>query len=115
MPIERIVSGEAMRPPSPTDLAGEVLGDGSLSLAWTRRSRLGWMWPEGSEPPLGESAEKYKVTVQGDAGSLNFEAFQPGLIVPADALAGMTGTLTVDVVQVGDYASSRPATLVMDV
>ena len=100
-----------MRPPDPTELAGERLADGSLSLSWTRRSRLGWTWPSTSEPPLGESAEKYTVTVAGSAGSLIFEASQPELMVPPEALGGMTGALDIAVAQVGDFASSRPALL----
>ncbi len=103
-----------MRPPSPTDLVGQMLADGSLSLSWTRRSRLGWTWPSTSEPPLGESTEKYIVTVAGSAESLTFEALQPQLVVPSGALAGMTGTVTIEVVQVGDFASSRPARLTIE-
>jgi len=79
LPIECEVSGEATRPPSPINLVGEILTDGSLSLAWKRRSRIGWTWPSTSEPPLGESAEKYMVTVSGSAGALSFETLQPEL------------------------------------
>ena len=68
------------------------------------------MWPEGSELPLGESSEKYRVSLQGSAGPMTFEAFEPHIAIPADALAGMTGTVTLSVVQVGDFAESRPAT-----
>jgi hypothetical protein len=69
------------------------------------------MWPEGSEVPLGESAEKYRVTVEGSATTAAFEALEPRMIIPADALAGMAGALTISVVQIGDYAESRPATV----
>ena len=67
------------------------------------------MWPDGSEVPIGESSEKYRVTVEGSATTVTFDAFEPLIVIPADALAGMTGTLTINVVQVGDYAESRPA------
>ena len=109
-PVVRVVTGEAMRPPSPVDLQAAVAGDGGVSATWVRRSRLGWMWPEGSELPLGESAEKYRVSLQGSAGTMTFEALEPQIAIPADALTGMTGTVTVSVVQVGDFAESRPAT-----
>jgi hypothetical protein len=69
------------------------------------------MWPEGSDVPLGESVEKYRVTVEGSATTAAFEAFEPRMIIPADALAGMTGTVIISVVQIGDYAESRPATV----
>ena len=67
------------------------------------------MWPAGSELPLGESSERYRVTVQGSAGTLTFEAFEPQIVIPPEALAGTSGSATVSVVQVGDFAESRPA------
>jgi len=108
-PIEGVVTGEAMRPPSPVDLQAEVQGDGSLSLAWTRRSRLGWAWPS-SDPPLGESAERYRLMVQGAAATLSLTANEPRALISAESLNGMTGSVTVTVVQVGDFAESRPVT-----
>lgn len=77
-------------------------------MQWVRRSRLGWMWPAGSELPLGENAEKYRITVQGSAGTLTFEAFEPRIIIPAAELTGFAGAATVSVVQIGDFAESRP-------
>ena len=111
LPVSRAVTGEAMRPPSPVDLSAVVGTDGSLTVSWVRRSRAGWMWPDGAELPLGESAEKYRVTVQGSAGALTFDSAEPQILIPAEVLAGMTGSLTIEVVQVGDYAESRPATV----
>jgi len=109
-PVERMVTGEAMRPPSPIDVLAEITSDGGLSVSWTRRSRLGWLWPEGSEVPLGESAEKYRVTVEGSATTAAFEVFERRMVIPADELTSMTGTVIISVVQIGDYAESRPAT-----
>ena len=109
-PVSRIVGGEAMKPPSPIDLIGQLEAGGGLALSWTRRSRLGWLWPAGSEMPLGESSERYRVTLNGSAGTLTFETFQPQIIIAAGDLAGMTGPVMVSVVQVGDFAESRPAT-----
>lgn len=80
-------------------------------MAWTRRSRLGWLWPSGAELPLGESAERYRVDVHGSEGTLTFQAIEPLLVIPGDALMGMTGAATVSVVQIGDFADSRPATV----
>jgi hypothetical protein len=92
-------------------MLAEITGDGGLSASWTRRSRLGWMWPEGSEAPLGESTEEYRVTGEGSAGMATFETSEPQIVITADALTGMTGTVTVSVVQIGDYAESRPASV----
>ena len=94
---------------SPVDLQAEVQGDGALSLAWTRRSRLGWAWPS-SDPPLGESAERYRLMVQGAAATLSLTANEPRALISAESLNGMTGSVTVTVVQIGDFAESRPVT-----
>ena len=110
-PVVRVVTGEAMRPPSPSDLAAVIAADGGLSVNWVRRSRLGWMWPAGTEVPLGESAERYRVDVQGSAGSLTFGALEPQITIPVEALTGMTGAVSINVVQIGDFAESRPATI----
>ena len=91
------------------DLQAEVQGDGALSLAWTRRSRLGWNWPS-ADPPLGESAERYRVTVQGSAATLTLAASEPRAVISADSLVGMSGSMTITVVQIGDFAESRPVT-----
>ena len=107
VPVERIVTGEALRPPSPVDLHPERLPDGRLSLSWTRRSRLGWMWPDGAEVPLGESVERYRVSV----GSLTFETSEPRITVPAEAFDDLAGEVTISVFQIGDYAASRPASI----
>ena len=109
-PVSRIVGGEAMKPPSPIDLVGQLEAGGGLALSWIRRSRLGWLWPAESEMPLGESSERYRVTLDGSAGTLTFETFQAQIIIAAEDLAGMTGPVMVSVVQVGDFAESRPAT-----
>ena len=108
-PVGCVVGGEAMRPPSPVDLHSVVSADGAVELSWTRRSRLGWMWPQGTEVPLGESAERYRVTVQGSAATLTFAVTEPHVSISADDLVGMTGTLAIEVVQIGDFAASRAA------
>ena len=69
------------------------------------------MWPDNSDVPLGESAERYRVTLEGSSATAAFEAFEPRIVIAGDALTGMTGTVTIRVVQVGDYAESRPATI----
>lgn len=108
--IERVATGEAMRPLSPIDLVAVIQSDGGLSHSWVRRSRLGWLWPAGTDLPLGESVERYRVVLEGSAGTLTFTPTEPQLVVPAEAVAGMSGTVTIEVVQVGDFAKSRPVT-----
>ena len=70
---------------------------------------LGWNWPS-ADPPLGESAERYRVTVQGSAATLTLAASEPRAVISADSLVGMSGSMTITVVQIGDFAESRPVT-----
>ena len=113
-PVERIATGEAMRPPAPTDVLAERAADGGLLLRWTRRSRLGWLWPDGTELPLGESVEKYRVTLEGSAAALTYETLEPQLSISAEALGAFFGAVSVSVVQIGDFAQSRPISLSVD-
>ena len=46
-------------------------------------------------------------SVEGPGGTLTFTPPEPQLAVPAEALAGMTGTVTINVSQIGDFAESR--------
>ena len=103
-PIERNATGEAMLPPSPIKLAAEIQSDGDLSLSWIRRSRLGWLWPSGTDLPLGESVERYRMVVDGSAGTLTFTPSEPQLAVPPEAPAG-TGPVTINVSRICDFAS----------
>ena len=47
--------------------------------------------------------------MQGSSGTLSFDAFPPEVTVSAQALADMVGTVMISIVQVGDFANSRPA------
>ena len=85
--------------------------DGTLSVAWTRRSRLGWDWP-GDDVPLGEARERYRVTLQGSEATMNFEVAEPHLVISSGGIGGM---VTVTVVQLGDFAESRPASLSLEI
>jgi hypothetical protein len=58
--------------------------------------------------PPGESVERYRVIVEGSGRTLTFTPSEPQFAVPADALAGMTGTVTINVSQIGDFVESRP-------
>jgi hypothetical protein len=112
----RTVAGEALRPPSPVHLRALRLADGDLALSWVRRSRAGWVWLSGSETPLGEESESYRLT-------LTAEGFERSVTVPApsylysaaeQAADGLTGPLSIEVVQLGTSAPSRPASLIVD-
>lgn len=112
--VERVVTGEAMRPPSPIDLMAEKTVDGALMIHWTRRSRLGWLWPDGSEVPLGESVERYRVSIEGPFDTLTYAAMEPRITIPAEDVSALSGIVEVTVVQLGDFAESRPVSVSLD-
>ncbi len=114
VPAIRQIDGEAMRPPSPVHLRAERRANGDLALSWVRRSRSGWAWLSGSDTPLGEETESYRLTLAG-------EGFERGVTVPATAYLytaaeqsadGLAGALSFTVVQLGTSAASRPASAV---
>jgi hypothetical protein len=112
----RTVTGEAMRPPSPVHLRAQRLADGGLALAWVRRSRSGWVWLSGSDTPLGEESESYRLTLAGAGFERSLTVPQPAYLYSAveQAADGLSGPLTVTVVQLGTSAPSRPASLIID-
>ena len=103
------MSGEALRPPSPVRLSATRDGE-SVSLGWTRRSRLGWAWVDGLDAPVGESAERYRVEVSGTSSSMSFEVTETHLEIDPETVAALgAGGVTISIMQVGDYALSRPS------
>jgi hypothetical protein len=109
----RAVTGEALRPPSPVHLRAERLDNGDLALSWVRRSRAGWTWPSGSDTPLGEESEGYRLTLSGAGFERSVTVAAPAYLYGAaeQAADGTAGPLTVKVVQLGTSAPSRPAFL----
>lgn len=112
----RSVTGEAMRPPAPVHLRAERLANGDLALAWVRRSRSGWVWLSGSDTPLGEESESYRLTLAGEGFARSVTIAAPAYLYTAaeQAADGLAGPLSVEVVQLGTSAPSRPASLVTD-
>lgn len=107
-----VVSGEALRPPSPVHLQARLSATGDLVCTWCRRSRLGWAWIDGVDAPLGCSTEQYRIQIAGPSGSLQLEASSPSATISQMELQGVGGgEITVTVTQVGDLAESRPASL----
>jgi hypothetical protein len=105
--------GETVRPPSPVHLEAEATGAG-IMIRWVRRSRTGWAWTSGGDTPLGEESEAYRLTLAGAGFERVAQTVAPAyLYSPAQqAQDGLAGALTVNVVQQGSFAASRPATLV---
>jgi len=111
----RTVTGEALRPPPPVHLRAARLANGDLALSWVRRSRAGWTWLSGSDTPLGEEMEAYRLILAGEGFERSVTITAPAYLYTAaeQAADGLAGPLTLEVVQLGTSAPSRPASLVV--
>ncbi len=108
---EALVTGDAVRPPAPVGLAAARLSGGLIRFSWVRRSRTGWAWLDGSDAPLGEEAERYRLeimpstgsarTVEPTAASIDYD--------PAPDGAGAAASFAISVRQLGSVAASRAA------
>ena len=106
------LSGHALKPPTPVGTDASWQGNGDLLLSWTRRSRQGWSWIDEVDAPLGEARERYRVTINGAASSLEFEVGEPSFSISGSALSDAgSGPATIEIRQIGDWAVSRPARL----
>lgn len=56
-------SGVALKPYSPTRIAGTRDGSNNLTVNWIRRTRLGGDWQDGIDVPLNEAVEAYEVDI----------------------------------------------------
>jgi hypothetical protein len=114
VPAARAFTGENLRPPSPVHLRAERQADGTLLLAWTRRSRSGWLWMSGIDTPLGEEREAYRLTLTGAlGGGRAVETAEPAYSYGAaeQAADGVAFPLVGEVAQLGTAAASREAVL----
>ena len=110
------ITGEALMPPAPVHVRAQADG-GGWQIGWTRRSRAGWRWSSGGDVPLGEESERYAVRVlKGDVVVRSAETIAPGwtydaAMIAVDSGAGHDGALSVEVRQVGTFATGRAATV----
>jgi hypothetical protein len=106
---------EGLRPPSPINLAAERQSGGDFAISWTRRSRQGFAWVDGTDAPLGEAREQYSVTISGSQSTIELSSDQCSLVVPGTTVASVgTGPASIEVRQIGDFAASHPAQLVIN-
>lgn len=113
--VTRTILGEAARPLSPAQLRGEVRGDGSLELTWTRRSRRGFAWIDAVDVPPDPDLSGYRIVITGALATVEFSVTEPELVVSASALAGFgAGSLTITARQAGSIGLSRPATVIFN-
>ena len=107
------IEGRAVQPPSPVHLRAMRAPSGDLHIAWVRRSRSGWGWLSGSDTPLAEEKETYRLSLSGAGVERTVELSSPDYIYTAAQQGedGNTGSLTIRVVQLGTSASSPAARL----
>jgi len=106
------ILGGSLAPPSPVHLRFERGGDGAARISWVRRSRSGWDWIDGTDVPLGEESERYRVTLTKADGAVRVEE----TVVPWITVNANDGAeaVSVSVVQIGSHAVSMPAVLMME-
>lgn len=107
------IDGESLRPPSPVHLKAEWLAGGDLAIGWVRRSRLGWSWISGSDTPLAEEREAYRLAISGAGFERVVSLHEPQFIYTAaqQTQDGAAGPLQILVSQIGTHAASRAASL----
>lgn len=103
----RLVTGEAMRPPSPCHLTLWCEGDG-LRAQWIRRSHEGWEWLDEVGVPDDRFAELYRLTVEGSRGTVTFETSEPSFACDIAQLPAASGeAIKLTIATVGPRAVSH--------
>ena len=112
------LTGANLRPFAPVRVRVAREQDGTLQIAWTRRSRIGFGWIDGSDAPLGEATERYIVTLTSSLG--NAQSFAAGAetlaILPAQQAAVAGGLVTggqISVAQVSAIVGPGPAAILV--
>jgi hypothetical protein len=105
--------GAALRPPAPVHLAARHRSDGRFDISWIRSSRAGWAWLDGTDAPLAEDREAYRLTIAPDVGPSRTQELSVSAFVYDPAEDPVAGEVTLSVVQVGTRAVSAPAALTL--
>ncbi|WP_448658896.1 phage tail baseplate protein [Sphingomonas sp. CJ99] len=100
------IDARSVRPPSPVRMTIQSDPEAMPIVRWTRRSRTGWAWVDAIDAPLGEAVERYRVEVTDGAGLTSVdETMAPALSIDP---AGRPRPWRIAIVQIGDYAASKP-------
>ena len=113
--VSATIAGRSVRPPAPVSFTATETGP-DLLLTWIRRSRIGWVWQDGGDVPLGEEAERYELTIATGARIIRRETLLAPLFLytAADQAAdAVSGEVTIMVAQAGTTALGEPATLAL--
>ncbi|GAA4809300.1 hypothetical protein GCM10023232_00360 [Sphingosinicella ginsenosidimutans] len=114
--VEAAIDGAALRPPAPVHLVAERQANGDILVRWVRRSREGWSWQSGADTPIGEQSEAYRLDISGDGFRRQEILTAPSFLYSAADQAGdgAAGPIVFSVIQIGTYAASRPAEIMVD-
>lgn len=105
----------AIRPLSPVHGAVQHHADGSATLRWIRRSRLGWLWRDRIDTPFGESTLLFRVAVPlASGGESLIETSVSTLTLSIELRARMSRGASVAVRQVGDFDTSQALLIAVD-
>ena len=112
-----LLTGEALRPPTPVHLRAERQANGDIAISWVRRSRRGWSWLSGSDTPLAEEREAYWIEIEGSGFARALEASVPLHVYSAadQAADGATGPVEVRITQLGTHGASRASAMTFEV
>ena len=113
---QETVLGQALVVPSPVHVRAAYVGS-DWQLSWVRRSRSGWRWNDGADAPVAEEQELYRVNLIHN-GAI-FRTAETGVAqwiygaadIAADQSAGVSGSVTVEIRQIGTYGLGRPASI----
>lgn len=109
------IEGASLQPPSPVHLIARETGAGDLEISWVRRSRQGWPWVSGSDTPLGEEAELYRLDIIGAGFARTVETGEPAyLYMAAQRAEDGAGPVEISASQAGTFAASRAVTLAIE-
>ena len=117
---QEMVLGQALVVPGPVHLQSHY--DGSdWQFSWIRRSRIGWRWNDGADAPVAEEQELYHInlihngaifrTAETAIAQWTYDAAD----IAADQSAGVSGSVTVEIRQIGTYGPGRPASLTITI
>lgn len=67
MPFGFTNTARALRPYAVVNLAGTRDGAGTLTMTWTRRTRIPAPWADHVDAPLGETSERYELDIRNAA------------------------------------------------
>ena len=109
----RMLSGEALKPPSPCHLRA-VRSGADWRVSWVRRSHRSRVWIDMVGHVPDPFPELYRLTVTGPEAGVSLETASPDVTLDPSQIPAEAGrVVTLSVAAVGAQAVSHPATLTL--